>query len=247
MSGGCCPPPRWPLPQAPMRDKGKMVADPTHKITPSRWLHRLGDKGKMVSPLCHKMVLPSWPHGLGNKQKKDGRWKEPLQKGKTLWSTSVADEDLPWCTWHQRRWPLSPAACGEATSVGANVILAAGVCVGEWVCWHHMGWPSPRDQFKLCHWWDLQSSLWKQFVIVKCSFSDWPQLPAQKATQSGVCAFGRCCQAEEQVGLCAAIFSSNQHLLTVKTIPVLAEPGLKETVIVFGYRWIWNTITFWFT
>lgn len=35
----------------------------------------------------------------------------------------VADEDLPLCVWHQ-------CCQRDATSVGANVILAAGVCVG---------------------------------------------------------------------------------------------------------------------
>lgn len=165
------------LPQE-LGDKGKMAADPTHKMMPSRWPHGFKDKGKMVSVSSLKLWSPVDHVVWETKGKKMADKKYPHWKARAYRAVLVVDEDLPRCMWRQRCPPLSPVGCHWCwcwcvpwcrSHGGGNGFV--GTCVG---------WPSPWDQLKLCCWWDLQSSFWKQFLVVKCSFSKWLQLQAEK-------------------------------------------------------------------
>lgn len=114
-------------------DKGKMVADTTHKMVPSRWPHGLKDKGKTASGLFPKVVLPSWPR-LGDKRKKDGRQKVPSKEGKSLQSSSS-------CRW--RPAPECMASAPHAAfSCGMPLVLVL-MCSLLQVCGAETGLLAP--------------------------------------------------------------------------------------------------------
>lgn len=185
--------------------KGKMAADPAHKMVPPRWLCRFKDKGKMVWALFHKMVLPSWPHGLGNKWNKDGRQEEPLREGKSLHSSS----DCRWRLAQVRVASTLPATFSchlwDVTSVGARSSLLQVNVGGNGFFGTHMGWACPQAQLKLCRWWDLGFAKFVLETVSNCEMQLFRVAIVAKPTPDGACTLGRCCQEEEQVALGAPV------------------------------------------
>lgn len=155
--------------------KGKMAADPATKWCPPGDCVASKTKGKLCELSSIKWCSPADHMVWETNGTKMADKKNPWGKARAYIAVLIAGEDLPRCVWHQHCQPLSPATCGMSP------VLVQGHPCCRWM-WGEMGFlvpiwdgPAPRPSSSCAAdgIWDLQSSFWKQFLIVKCSFSEW--------------------------------------------------------------------------
>lgn len=160
--------------------------------------------------------------------------KNPCRKARAYRTVPVADEDLPWCVWHQCCWPLSPAAC-RMPPVLVPVSSLLQVCVeGKRVCWHPYGVAQPQGPAQA-----LPLVGFAKFILKTVSNCEMQRVATVVSPET----HPKRCQVEGQVGLGAPIFSNDQHLPAATQFQFWPCRILKLAIL--GHRWVWNTVMFW--